>query len=355
MKTDSLFGHLAIKFSSSPENLATESLLYILNQSLTAKQALIRYISKTGVNLDKDLLFQTQAKGSDQAIPDLVGINSQQQQVLIIEAKFWAGLTDNQPVTYLRRLPNNSECILMFLAPALRFQTLWAELIERCKRNNFIVAQTNLIDSELLSARINERQVLALGSWRSLLSVISQAANIAQDMPLASDVAQLEGLCNKMDTNAFVPLQSVELSSGNGMRISQYYQLIDDIVGELKKEKLATTGAGRNQLKSVGGKEGYGRYISLCGFAGYIRVSFSFWATRRETPFWLQLTGRDWKFSPQLKECLQFLERANPPRLFQDDYWSTIPLYIPVGAERDKALDDVLSQIREIALHISKL
>jgi hypothetical protein len=45
-----------------------------------------------GTSLPDTLLFRTQAVGSDAAIPDLVGEDTENVQHLIVEAKFWAGL-----------------------------------------------------------------------------------------------------------------------------------------------------------------------------------------------------------------------------------------------------------------------
>ena len=47
---------------------------------------------------------------------------------MLIEAKFRAGLTDNQPMAYLKRLPANTPSALLFVAPAARLTTLWNEL-----------------------------------------------------------------------------------------------------------------------------------------------------------------------------------------------------------------------------------
>jgi hypothetical protein len=48
----------------------------------------------------------------------------------MIEAKFWAGLTDRQRVHYLRRLEHN-RALLLFVAPAQRLESLWPELERR--------------------------------------------------------------------------------------------------------------------------------------------------------------------------------------------------------------------------------
>jgi hypothetical protein len=53
---------------------------------------------------------------------------------LLIEAKFWAGLTENQPVTYLRSsLDSGQPGCLLFVMPAARLETVWPELVRRTR------------------------------------------------------------------------------------------------------------------------------------------------------------------------------------------------------------------------------
>src|SRR5437660_9241596 len=88
-----LFGHLALRFASSPENLATEALSFVLNRSGVANEAFVRYLRQVSTALPARLKFETQASGEDAAIPDLVGLDDDGQVAVIGEAKFWAGLT----------------------------------------------------------------------------------------------------------------------------------------------------------------------------------------------------------------------------------------------------------------------
>ena len=90
-------------FSAHPENLATEALNYVLRRTPSARAALIQFCA-IGASLPPDLAFQTQVAGDDQTIPDLVGTDADNVARLVIEAKFWAGLTERQPVQYLQRV-----------------------------------------------------------------------------------------------------------------------------------------------------------------------------------------------------------------------------------------------------------
>ena len=69
----SIFGYLATKFGTSPENLATEGLSYILTRSQVANRAFAEYLNRLGLAVPPSLNFATQAGDSDGTIPDLIG------------------------------------------------------------------------------------------------------------------------------------------------------------------------------------------------------------------------------------------------------------------------------------------
>ncbi len=171
-QTSSLFGHLVTQFSTHPENLATESLNFILRRSSVAKQAFLQYLERAGIDPASVLTFQTQMVGQDNAIPDLVGLNAEGQPIVIAEAKFWAGLTDNQPLTYIRRLPADVPSVLLFIAPAMRFTTLWPELQQRCQAGGYPLTEPRTLGTEFVAAQLSATQTLALASWRSILGFI---------------------------------------------------------------------------------------------------------------------------------------------------------------------------------------
>ena len=102
---DSLLAALSVRFSDQAENIATEGLCYVIQRSAVARRALIDFVGHYACDLSADLVFSTQVQNQAGGISDLVGKDDERQTRLIVESKFWAGLTDAQPVTYLRSLP----------------------------------------------------------------------------------------------------------------------------------------------------------------------------------------------------------------------------------------------------------
>jgi hypothetical protein len=128
----SLLGHIAPVLTLQTENLATEALLYLLQRYKTAHVAFVELMSTIDYVPPSDLAFSTQMRMQQGSIPDLVGTTTDGTGVLLVESKFWAPLTPNQPTGYLRRLPTDREAMVLFVAPEGRYEELWQQLVARC-------------------------------------------------------------------------------------------------------------------------------------------------------------------------------------------------------------------------------
>jgi hypothetical protein len=128
----SLLAHVAPGLTLQRENLATKSLLYLLRTYGEAHEAFIELLSTIGYVVPGDLKFSTQVRMQHGSIPDLVGATTDGTGVLLVESKFWAPLTPNQPTGYLRRLPTDREAMVLFVAPEGRYEELWQQLVARC-------------------------------------------------------------------------------------------------------------------------------------------------------------------------------------------------------------------------------
>ncbi|NUO49317.1 MAG: hypothetical protein HOV80_10720, partial [Polyangiaceae bacterium] len=217
----SLFGHLAVQFGSHPENLATEALGYILAASASARRGFMASLGDAGAGASGALRFVTQHSDEEAGRPDLAGIDEKGRLSLLVEAKFWAGFTEHQPVGYLSLLPEDGA--LLVVCPAARLEHVWRELSSRVQTAG-IVFETAGSEGELFQARCGQRR-LVLQSWRRLLNAIR--LELASEPPLLADVAQLAGLCDRMDSEAFIPVTSEELTSKIYRRVHEFGQIVN--------------------------------------------------------------------------------------------------------------------------------
>ena len=73
-----------------------------------AALALSELIAAGGAAVGEIGQVRTQPTGKEGERPDLAGVDREGRECVLIEAKFWAGLTSNQPVAYLKRLPSTT-------------------------------------------------------------------------------------------------------------------------------------------------------------------------------------------------------------------------------------------------------
>ena len=143
----------------------TESLHYILRQH-SARNAFLQFIGQLAPGLNPVTRLETQTGTDKSARPDMLGRDIDGKPVLAIEAKFWAGLTDRQPIDYIEKvLPKDRRALLLFIAPERRFETLWPELIRRCRQAGLEIATEAQGESIWKIARLTSERTLALTSW----------------------------------------------------------------------------------------------------------------------------------------------------------------------------------------------
>ena len=92
---DTLLAHLAWKLSDRHEGIAVEALGYIFRSS-QARRVLEEMLRARGADVGSIEEVRTQATGKEGARPDLAGVDRTGLERVLIEAKFWAGLTGNQ-------------------------------------------------------------------------------------------------------------------------------------------------------------------------------------------------------------------------------------------------------------------
>lgn len=345
MKT--LLGHLYSKIEGSPEDLATESLQYIIESTDKAKKIFLKHIYREAglEEIDDNLYFKTQVTGENLERPDLIGINDKREEVVIIESKFWAGLTSNQPVEYLKRLEKSSyegNKLMVFICPNQRITSLWNELVRKCNIDenyrDYSYTKNNYID---ITKNIN----MILISWNSVLKVIKHELIAYNLEKLKSDITQLEGLCSKMDEEAFLPLRGEELGIEIPKRIYGYYNLIYKVIDKLERMPIVST----EGLKSRSSFSRYWKYFYINKWAAVLELNLKYWIEKSETPFWIGIKDNNWVYSAEIKDKLVGLRGININQIFKGKHGYTyIPLFLPLGVDEATVIDSVVNDIRRI-------
>ena len=100
-----LLAHLYSRITGSQEDVATLSLQYIISSSPQLNAAFNKLMSSALVTeIEDDTTYSCQSVGENSERPDMSGVDSQGRETILCEMKFYAGLTSNQPNTYLDRL-----------------------------------------------------------------------------------------------------------------------------------------------------------------------------------------------------------------------------------------------------------
>ncbi len=179
-----LFAHIAPRLTDRIEDVAVEALGFILSNSPAARRALAETVRLGGAVVGSIDRVQTQVTDEKGARPDLVGFDDKSAKCVLIEAKFWAGLTPNQPNQYLEQLPGGRPAALLFVAPAKRIPMLWPKLHQRANEK-FIVTITSG-SGDLRAAVVDSREHrLLLTSWAALLDRMAERAKKAGDTAVA--------------------------------------------------------------------------------------------------------------------------------------------------------------------------
>ncbi|MBK9741410.1 MAG: hypothetical protein IPO93_18475 [Actinobacteria bacterium] len=333
-----LLAHVVTKFVPRQwENIASESLLYLLPKA-GGNLALNHLLAPVGFRLEGETWRPQDGSGEDSSIPDLVA-KVHDRPKLIIETKFWASLTDNQPLGYLDRQArlyagSEEERLLLFLVPTRRLPLLTAELGTR-------LGDSVVRSAGALTVLDSERGRVAIVSWSQLLGHLRSAFESEGDESALDDLAQLEGLCDKADQDAMLPLANDEIDSTRGHRIGEMCEVVAQVARQLVADGTVA------RQRHTGNPNGWGPNLrSASGHKFLLWVSYEKWGTLWPTPWWLQ-------FDHDAEE----IKAALGPLMGDADFpviqiiagqWLDVALRAPVGVEEDQIVAELTGMVSRV-------
>lgn len=321
------------------EPTATQSLGYILGAS---PKLATRLTDLLWPKAEFEVGHVVSEQKFGEARPDLTIFDSDGQHRVFVENKFWAGLTDAQPVQYLAALPDDLPTGVVFIVPEQRIPTVWAEL-KRRSRGSYEFGSESSSDS-VTRLQLGTR-TLCITSWRHVLRLLEQAS---PDQGVRRDVLQLGGLAKFGELVGCPPLRGEELSDVNiPSRMINYCDLVEPIVAELKSRHFARTG----RLRPQADWNDTGRYFAVFKKTGlWLGVALVPWRKTGISPIWLRVhpprsktndyTGLGVHYY-RLEEHFAEVQKGNNAKY--------LPIRLLTGVERDEVIRDAADQVQCIA------
>lgn len=344
----SVFSHIVQKrFSQVNEDVATDALAYILDSSESARIGMMKLFHSIAPELPA-LRFKTQqADGTIR--PDLWGFAENQPRVFV-ENKFWAGLTDNQPVAYLRKLAfYRQPSILLVVAPALREQTLWRELNHRLQADGIAKKARVATAAVPWSVDTEIGPILALTSWTKVLSVLEHECS--DDPHARGDLVQLRALCASTEADAFVPMSRAETSDQRAPSfVLQLSAIIQSVVGLAVSEQTLCV----DRLRPQASWERIGRYARVsakanAGAGAWLGIHFGLWKAHGITPLWLVFENGTFGRGHEVRELIEPWAEQNCVLTSCSNQGIAIALEIPQGEEKDAVVRSLVNDLKAVA------
>jgi hypothetical protein len=346
-----VFSHIVQKrLSRENENVATEALAYILGYSKEARTGMMKLLRGVVPEMP-DLRFQTQeTEGNDR--PDMWGYDKAEPRVFI-ENKFWANLTENQPVSYLKRLDTYRQpTLLLVVVPDARELTLWRQLSRRLKDAGISTIERGDVADIVSSVSTDKGPVLALTSWTRLISVLERET--MDDQRARSDLLQLRSLCKAADTD--VPISSTDVSDQRTpaliLQLSSVVQASVDLA-----ENRGVLYKGRFKPQADWERIGrYARFSDDQGVGVWVGIHFGLWKSYGETPLWAVFSGSEWGRAREVRALLEPWAAEKGIRVSSHDGDSfVVALDIAFGQEKDQVVRGIADRLDELAHVVSKL
>lgn len=333
------------RFSQVNEDVATDALAYILESSPAASNGMRKLLCGLIPDL-APLKFRTQeAEGVIR--PDMWGYEGNEPRVFI-ENKFWAGLTENQPVNYLKQLATYSRpSILLVVAPSPRQHTIWAELQRRVFDSGLLLDGQQDAVGIHSSARTSIGPILAVTSWDNVLSALEHET--IDDPEARGDLVQLRSLCDAADLEAFSPLSREELSDQRSPALVLQLNAI--------WEEASTLGVTRGIIDHKGTRpqassERIGRYTCFAGNAdednqagAWFGLHFRLWKKHGITPLWAVFSPSSWGQADAVQAALESWASKEGVFTSTDTDGSFVVAFdLPPAEEKDAVVEAILER-----------
>ncbi len=320
MANGSLLSFLAQRLPQR-EVVASDGLAFLLQRSQAARSAVARFLGIEREDFDIEGQFV-----SDEARPDIALLDPATRKPMgLIELKFWAALTDAQPLEYINKLEAAGGGPLCFVAPPERHVALWKELLDRAP--GFVVRPG------LRRVATRGQLTLQLVSWDELLAPM---ASVVGGSPIHADLEQLRGLIREFEAAEFRPFYLEDLGNLDAPRLAMALaDLADGIVKQGEADGTLSIG----RLKATADRYSTGRYFILGKRVGaWLGLNHLHWAQFGTSPLWLEFRGGGWAgYRHLVRNALPERFGGTAPTAFEAENGNYV-FSVPVAVQVERAV-----------------
>lgn len=349
-----VFSHIVQqRLSQESENVATTALSFILESSEDARNGILKLLRGVLPELPR-LWFNTQqTDGSSR--PDMWGNDDEGNPHLFIENKFWAGLTENQPVSYLRKLAKHPRAtLLLVVVPHSREQTVWRELTRRVDEAGISTTERESSAGIVCNVTTSLGPVLALTSWSKLLSFLEVEST--NDPGARSDLLQLRALCDQADDDAFTPFSPEDTSD---QRIPRLTHQLTTVVKEVSELAFSEGIFFNRQLRPQADYTRIGRYACLVAnerVGIWFGLNFDLWKKHGTTPLWAYFYTTSFGRASEVRALIEpWAVKNSVVVATEPDGSFVLGIDVPHNEEKNIVVRRIADRLKEIGEILSEL
>lgn len=262
----------------------------------------------------------------------MVGVDSNGNEKLLCEMKFYAGLTANQPGKYLDRLKQNKGIGCVFICPRARQTSLWSKLLELCCEKHISPVNSHCVRVDGI--------LMSIITWPEILEKLTTVA-ASSSVEYLADIHQLKGYCLQMDSEAFVPFNEDDLSPEIARKAERYYKVIDETIDLLCADDSIKTS--KKGTKASAYRDGYCRSLRIGNVIISLVYDRKMWMNSGsvETPFWMAVRDENWQQPDHCKQCIKGVHA----RMKDDTQWGMT--WLALEALPHSTLDEVCQNLKK--------
>lgn len=174
-----------------------------------------------------------------------------------------------------------------------------------------------------------------------MIELLKQVAS-SVDIQYIADIKQLEGYCNQLDSDAFIPFTAEDLSADLAKKMDRYNQVIDEVIELIHADKTIETS--KKGLRAGPYWKGYTRSLFIGDLSITLNYDRDMWkdTSSIETPFWVAIRTKNWK--QPLEICDSFKTIPETKKIY---HWNMVYLALEplTNATFSEVCEDLKRQI----------